>query len=478
MTGNPPRPSHPLRQEPGVDPVLEDALASHVHPHKHAGTAATSPTRAARDQAPPLPRRRHRLPAPARRRRLRRRALIVAGVVLALELVAGSVFAVLHVGSVHQSLAGPTGRQSPSRATKSAAAPDNHAPPVPAPPPGCPGMASLLASMSTRDKLAQLLMVGVTDAADARAVVSSQHVGGIFIASWTNLSMLTDGSLAEIAGSAGPLHLAVSVDEEGGRVERLSSPSLLGMAPSARFLAQNESPDQVYQLALDRGRKMRQLGITVDFAPVVDVTDAPDDTVIGDRSFSDKPAVVTQYAGAYARGLRDAGVLPVLKHFPGHGHASGDSHATGVVTPPLDEMQDVDLVPYRTLVTQVPVGVMIGHMQVPGLTASDPASLSAAAVTLLRNGNGYGGPQFNGPVFTDDLSSMRAITDRYGVGQAVLKALQAGADTALWVNTTEVPAVLDKLQSALATGELKTAAVDASVMRMAVAKASNGGCRR
>ena len=77
---------------------------------------------------------------------------------------------------------------------------------------------------------------------------------------------------------------------------------------------------------------MQKLGITVDFAPVVDVTDAPDDTVIGDRSFSADPAVVTAYAGAYARGLRDAGLLPVLKHFPGHGHASGDSH-TGAWSP-------------------------------------------------------------------------------------------------------------------------------------------------
>ncbi len=332
--------------------------------------------------------------------------------------------------------------------------------------------------MSSRDKLAQLLMVGVTDAADARAVVANQHVGGIFVASWTNLSMLTDGALAEIAGSAGPLRLAVSVDEEGGRVERLSAPSLLGQAPSARIVAQNESADQAYQLALDRGRKMRQLGITVDFAPVVDVTDAPDRTVIGDRSFSDDPAVVTKYAGAYARGLRDAGVLPVLKHFPGHGHASGDSHATGVVTPPLDEMQGVDLVPYRTLVAQAPVGVMVGHMQVPGLTGSDPASLSGAAISLLRNGKGYGGPPFDGPVFTDDLSSMRAITDRYGIAEAVLKALQAGSDTALWVSTTAVPAVLDRLVSALNAGELSMPNVEASVRRMAAAKAFNSPCER
>ena len=131
--------------------------------------------------------------------------------------------------------------------------------------------------------------------------------------------------------------------------------------------------------------------------------------------------MVTDYAGAYARGLRDAGLLPVLKHFPGHGHGSGDSHTGGVVTPPLADLQNNDLVPYRTLDAQAPVGVMVGHMQVPGLTGSDPASLSPAAYALLRSG-GYGGPPFNGPVFTDDLSSMQAITDRFGVADAVLRA--------------------------------------------------------
>ena len=336
-------------------------------------------------------------------------------------------------------------------------------------PPGCGDPGSLLASMSSRDKLAQLLVVGVTGTADARAVVSSQHVGGISIGNGTDLSMLTDGSLADIAGSAGPLHLAVSVDEEGGRVQRVSS--LIGRLPSARVLAQTRTPDRVYQLALDHGRKLRNLGITIDFAPVVDVTDAPDDTVIGDRSFSADPAVVTQYAGRFAGGLRDAGVLPVLKYFPGHGRASGD--ASGLVTPPLVELQDFDLVPYRTLVTQLPVGVMVGHMQVPGLTGDDPAGLSAAAVALLRNGSGYGGPPFNGLVFTDDLSS-NAIADRYGLAEAALKALQAGADTALVMTSGAVPAVLDRLQTAVAGGELSMPNIEASVRRIAAAKGS--GC--
>src|SRR6185312_10783252 len=137
-------------------------------------------------------------------------------------------------------------------------------------------------------KLGQLLMVGVKDAADAKAVVLNHHVGGIFVGSWTDLRMLTDGSLKQLVDTAGPLRLAVSVDEEGGRVSRLKK--LIGPAPSAKELAQTMTPDQVYGYELDRGHRIRGAGITIDFAPVVDVTEAADDTVIGDRSFGSDPA--------------------------------------------------------------------------------------------------------------------------------------------------------------------------------------------
>ena len=133
--------------------------------------------------------------------------------------------------------------------------------------------------------------------------------------------MLTDGSLGDIAAAAGPLALAVSVDEEGGRVSRLAG--LIGSQPSPRVLAQTMTPQQVHDIAFARGQKMRGMGITVDFAPVADVTTGPDDNgVIGDRSFGSDPATVTTYAGAYAQGLARRRVLPVLKHFPGRRHAS------------------------------------------------------------------------------------------------------------------------------------------------------------
>jgi beta-N-acetylhexosaminidase len=312
--------------------------------------------------------------------------------------------------------------------------------------------------MSTRDKLAQLLMVGVTDAADAGAVVEQYRVGGIMIGSWTDLSMMGD-PVRGIEGTAQYLPLAVSVDEEGGRVSRLSS--LIGTQPSPRVLAATKTPAEVHDIALQRGQ--------------ADVTTEPDDEVIGDRSFGSDPATVTEYAGAYAQGLREAGLLPVLKHFPGHGHASGDSHQGGVVTPPLADLQGDDLIPYQTLTTQAPVAVMVGHMQVPGLTGDDPASLSPAAYGLLRSGE-YGGPGFRGLVFTDDLSSMGAINERYGVADAVLKSLQAGADVALWVTTKEVPAVLDRLEKAVAAGELDMGKVDESMLRVAAVKGPHPRC--
>ncbi len=373
-----------------------------------------------------------------------------------------AIASALVAGCSHHAARPP--RPSSSTVSKPVAAP---APPV------CTDPTAVPAALSTRDKLAQLLMVGVQNADDARAVVNGYHVGGIFIGSWTDLSIF-NGPLADIAGSAGPLPLAVSVDEEGGRVSRLKS--LIGSAPSPRSLAQTQTVQQVHDLAQSRGEAMKKLGITIDFAPVVDVTDAPDDTVIGNRSFSGDPNVVTAYAGAYAQGLRDAGLLPVLKHFPGHGHGSGDSHTGGVATPPLSDLQNVDLVPYRTLVTAAPVAVMVGHLQVPGLTGDEPASLSRAAVQLLRDGSGYGAPPFNGPVFSDDLSSMAAISDRYGVAEAVLRTLQAGTDVALWVTTAEVPAVLDRLGKAVAAGELTMPAVNDSVVRVATMKGHSPKC--
>ncbi|MCE4266499.1 beta-glucosidase [Rhodococcus sp. ACPA4] len=325
----------------------------------------------------------------------------------------------------------------------------------------------LLASLSTRQKLAQLLNVGVTGTDDALAIVASEQIGGIFVGSWTDQSMLTNREVPQVA-SASKIPLMVTIDEEGGRVSRVED--ILGPDPSARETAETMTVEQTYQMALERGRGLKDLGITVNYAPDVDVSSQPDNSVIGDRSYSDDPATVIAYAGAYAQGMRDAGIFPVIKHFPGHGSASGDSHTGAVTTPPLEDLMNSDLVPFRELVN-TGVGVMIGHLEVPGLTEPGvPASISPAAVSLLRDGVGYGAAPFTGPIFTDDLSGMQAITDRYDIADAVQAALVAGVDQALWLTTDDVPRVLDQLEGAVASGALPQARVDQAVVTVAQAK--------
>ncbi|WP_182262496.1 glycoside hydrolase family 3 N-terminal domain-containing protein [Rhodococcus sp. UFZ-B548] len=325
----------------------------------------------------------------------------------------------------------------------------------------------LLASLSLRQKLAQLLNVGVTGTDDALSIVQNEEIGGIFVGSWTDQSMLTNREVPQVA-SASKLPLMVTIDEEGGRVSRVAD--ILGPDPSARETAQTMTVEQTYQMALERGRGLKDLGITVNYAPDVDASSQPDDSVIGDRSYSDDPQTVVAYAGAYAQGMRDAGIFPVIKHFPGHGSASGDSHRGEVTTPPLQDLIASDLIPFREL-SGTGVGVMMGHLEVPGLTEpGTPASISPAAVALLRDGVGYGAAPFTGPVFTDDLSGMQAITDRYDIADAVQAALVAGVDQALWLTTDDVPRVLDHLEQAVASGELPQARVDQAVVTVATAK--------
>jgi len=327
---------------------------------------------------------------------------------------------------------------------------------------------AVIASWPLEQRLAQLLMVGVDAQGgnEADAIVTRYGVGGVFVGGQAS-GIFTDGSLARLA-TVGPVPPLVAVDEEGGRVQRIDQ--IAGPVPSARAMAQTMTPAQVRDIAAQRGRALRDAGVTMDLAPVVDVSSQSSTQVIGDRSFSDDPGVVSEYAGAFADGLRDAGVVPVLKHFPGHGHATGDSHRQAAVTPPVVELEASDLVPYRNLIGAAPIGVMTGHLDVPGLTAQDePASVSPNAVRdLLRTKLGY-----DGFVITDDLSEMAAVRQTYSVPEATLRALAAGSDMALLVSNSQVPDLLSFLADAVAAHRLDETQINRSVQRVLAIKAFN-----
>jgi beta-N-acetylhexosaminidase len=345
-------------------------------------------------------------------------------------------------------------------------------------PVSCVGEIDPADSEAVRRAAAATLAVGVTGFDDAAAAVDA-GVRHLFIGSTTDQSILNGQgdparSLAALQERAGG-DLTVSVDEEGGQVQRLAD--LTGSLPSAREMTATMAPEEVAELFTDHAHKLRDLGITLDFAPDVDLDggEAVSDNAIGDRAFSDDPAVVVEYGRAVIDGLLAGGVTPVIKHFPGHGHATGDSHLGTVTTPPIDQMGP-DLQPFAEL-AQVPgVAVMVGHMQVPGFDVGDgdvlgaetPASLNPASYGLLRNGVNDA-PGFDGVIYTDDLTGMQAITDHFSPGDAVTNALRVGADAPLvssGMDADSVAGVLDAVVAAVADGALDLGVVTAAADRI------------
>jgi len=313
-------------------------------------------------------------------------------------------------------------------------------------------------ALPLRSRVALLTMVGIDgddEPALATLLAGADRPGGVLVrggrAVWDHHAFT--------GSSSDGLPLLVAVDDEGGRVQPLED--VLDPLPSAAALAE-QTPDQLEGLADRRGKDLARLGIDVVFAPVVDVGGGGG---IGDRSFGDEAGTVIVAAGAYARGLRAAGVLPVLKHFPGQGQASADTHEAPGVVPPLEQLRISDLEPYAALLAERPVGVMVGHLDVPGLTADGvPASLSPAAIGLLR-----GGYEFDGLVVTDDLVAMQAVVVRFNVAEAAERALAAGADLLLLAQPTDVSGVIGRLADAVEQGRIPERRVDAALGRVLAA---------
>lgn len=398
---------------------------------------------------------------------LSRRPAVPAGPLIAVALGAvGALVAGLVLAGTPDEIQGTA---QPARPERPPVGPSSSRPAGPSTTTASPSTAAspcdgVIASLPPRRRLAQLLMVGVDPGRvePAAELVRTVGVGGIFVGG--NDTALLAGDGIDRVQAASTVPLTVAIDEEGGRVQRIDE--LDGPIPSPRAMARDLTTEQVRDLARRRGAAMRARGVTVDFAPVVDVSGQPDDAVIGDRSFGQDPDTVTRYAGAFANGLRDSDVLPVLKHFPGHGRASGDSHESTVVTPPLAELEAVDLVPYRRLLGEdQPVAVLVGHVDVPGLTAGQPATLSPATYELL-----HGELDFDGVSFTDDLAAMKAVTARYTLPEAVVTALTAGVDVAFWSSPAQLDEVLDLLEKAVATGRLPRQRVDEALDRVLRAK--------
>ena len=392
-------------------------------------------------------------------------------------LVLSFVVLALGVGCAQNAPAAVT----PTPAAAPSAAPTATPEPTPTPDP----VAEQMAAMTTEQKVGQLLVAGIEGTQpgeDAVQAIQTAQVGGIIlfgrnVESASQLVELTNG-LKELNGDAVPLFLGV--DQEGGRVDRM--PPEVDRTPSAGQVGQSENWNEMgaaYGTLLSA--ECAAFGFNLDFAPCLDIWSNPENTVIGDRAFGGDWETVSDFGFHAVQAMEEAGnVVPVVKHFPGHGDTSTDSHVDlPVVDKTLDDLRQGELAPFDIALSGEYWGepkmdpapaVMVAHILMTQIDPDLPASLSPKVVTgLLRQEMGY-----EGMVCTDDLT-MGAISSTYGMGEAAVMAVEAGCDLLLVCHGADnLTAARDALLEAVETGRISQERLDESVYRILSVKQSYG----
>jgi len=263
------------------------------------------------------------------------------------------------------------------------------------------------------------------------------------------------------------LPLWVSVDQEGGRVARLRRP--FTEWPPMAALGRSGDPALAERFARAMAIELRAVGITLDFAPVLDILTNPTNPAIGDRALSDQAAQVAELGTAIIDAIQGEGLAACGKHFPGHGDTGVDSHeALPVVELPPDRFRAVEFAPFNAAIRHDVAAIMVAHLLVPAFDEQMPASLSRRMVTgLLREELG-----FQNLIVTDDLS-MKGCANLYSVPQATVKAIAAGHDLALLCEPDHdgQAAALEALVHAVEDETLRYLQIEASVARHARVKA-------
>ncbi|WP_155987867.1 beta-N-acetylhexosaminidase [Gorillibacterium massiliense] len=322
-------------------------------------------------------------------------------------------------------------------------------------------------SMTLDEKIGQMLLVGIdgTEMNDQmNSLIKTYHAGGVIlykpnIESASQTVTLVNALKKANAANSAPLFLGV--DEEGGRVSRLPAPYT--KMPTSRSIGQVDKPAFSYEVGRMLARQVASLGLNLDFAPVMDVDSNPDNPVIGDRSFGRSASIVSSLGVQTMKGLQAEGVVTALKHFPGHGDTSVDSHlGLPIVNHNLERLRSLELIPFSKAVKAGADMVMVAHILLPALDADYPASFSKPVITdLLRGELGY-----DGVVITDDLT-MGAVTKNYTLEKAAVKAIQAGGDILLVGHGfTEEKTVFNAVKDAVQNGTLSEERLNESVLRI------------
>lgn len=347
--------------------------------------------------------------------------------------------------------------------------------PTPTPDPVLTRAEELLAGMSLREKLCQLMIVRpevltgespVTAAGETTRLALEQYpVGGLIYSVDNLVTQEQTREMIENTQSYSKIPLIISADEEGGNVGRLMY-KLGTTFIHSMYSYKDMGEDTAYQNALTIGTDMVSCLFNTDFAPVADVWTNPANTVIGDRAYSDEFGQASELVAAAVRGFTESGVICCVKHFPGHGDTSTDTHeGAAAVDKSLEELRAGEFLPFEAGIEAGVDMVMVGHITVTAVD-DEPATISHEVITgLLREELGW-----DGVVVTDSLD-MGALAG-YETGEVCVKYLEAGGDIMLGI--PDLAAALTALETAVTEGRLTEQRIDESALRVLMLKLSHG----
>ena len=327
-----------------------------------------------------------------------------------------------------------------------------------------------LKEMSLEEKIGQMLIVsyeGTSVTEELFSLLNQVKPGGFILFS-NNFSDYeqTQKLIADIK-STSEIPMFISIDQEGGRVQRIKnlSDQEVTIIPPMYEIGLTRDEDFAYQVGKVIGEELRVFDINMDFAPVLDIYSNPNNTVIGDRSFGTTSDIVSTMAISLASGLQDTGVISVYKHFPGHGDTLEDSHDTlPIVTKTKEELMNFELIPFIQAIENGAEAIMVGHIAVPSITKDNtPATLSKVLIQgLLKDELG-----FQGLVITDGLN-MKSLTNLYSQEEIYINAILAGADILLMpefsLNTIKI------IKNAVLNGEISEERIDDAVTKILTLK--------
>jgi len=323
-----------------------------------------------------------------------------------------------------------------------------------------------IAGMSLEEKIGQLIIAGVEGKepeSRAEKMITEQHIGGVIfykynLASAKDVVAYVNQLKAWNKENAAPLIL--SVDQEGGKVSRLPG---LEKLPDAAQIGKSGKLPFAQAVGSLLAREVKEMGINMNYAPVLDINSNPNNPVIGTRSFGATPDEVTPMGMAVMKAIKEQGVIPVVKHFPGHGDTGVDSHLElPIVEKNLEQLQAFEWLPFAEAIKQGTDAVMVAHILFPELDKQFPASLSKTIITDELRGT----LKFDGVIMTDDLT-MGAIAVHYGIGEAAVQAILAGTDVVLVAHDyNNIDNVITAIKQSVEDGKLTEQRIDESVGRI------------